>query len=108
MFAYAGLPGLSAPPACQYALLSGAHEDGCQALEALDAALGGPAATPVRNALVVPPRPSGALTPMTLAQAIAHLSPEHCVIVDEALTTSLALAATMGTARPFELSCGKT
>ena len=91
MFAYPGMPGLCAPEGCRLALLAGEHEDGVQALEALDDALGGPAATPRRISLALPPLPTGPLNAMTLAQAVAHLTPEHSIFVDESVTTALAL-----------------
>lgn len=102
MFAYPGMPGLCAPEGCRLVLLAGEHEDGVQAIEALDEALGGSAPTPARISLALPPLPSGPLTPLTLAQAVAHLTPEHPVIVDESVTTGLALGPMITHANPSD------
>jgi acetolactate synthase-1/2/3 large subunit len=102
MFAYPGMPGLCAPEGCRLALLAGEHEDGVLALEALDQALGGSAATPNRIALALPALPSGPLTPLTLAQVVVHLMPEHPIVVDESVTTGLALGPMITRGRPSD------
>jgi acetolactate synthase-1/2/3 large subunit len=102
MFAYQGMPGLCAPEGCRLALLAGEHEDGTQAFEALEQALGGPAAAPNRIALTLPPLPSGPLTPLTMAQAVAHLTPDNPIVVDESVTSGLALGPMLTRARPLD------
>jgi acetolactate synthase-1/2/3 large subunit len=102
MFAYPGMPGLCAPEGCRLAMLAGEHDDGTHAFEVLDQALGGPAATPNRVTLALPPLPGGPLTPLTLAQAVAHLTPENAILVDESVTTGLVLGPMIARARPLD------
>jgi len=101
-FAYPRIPSWCSPEGCRFTVLAAEHEDGSQALQALDEALAGPAATPNRIELGLPPLPSGPLTQMALAQAMAHLTPEHAILSDEAITTGLLLGHVMARARPFE------
>jgi hypothetical protein len=42
------------------------------------------------------PPPTGALTPLTIAQALSAALPENCILVDESLTTG---RETMGLTR---------
>jgi acetolactate synthase-1/2/3 large subunit len=101
-FAYPGVPSWCSPAGCHFATLAHEHEDGVQALEALDAALGGPAGTPARVPLDLPAVPRGPLTPLTLAQGIARLTPEHAVLSDESITLGFVLGQTMAFARPYD------
>ena len=62
-------------------------EDGAAGLEMLVEALGA-----TNSAAVLQPRsdaapPTGALSPATIAQALAAALPENCILVDESLTT---------------------
>lgn len=101
-FAYPNIPSWCSPEGCQFMSLAAEHEDSTQALEALDEALGGPAGNPMRVPLVLPPLPSGPLTQLALAQAMAHLTPEHAIVSDEAITTGLLLGVVMAKGRPYE------
>jgi len=101
-FAYPRVPSWCSPEGCHFAVLAAEHEDSAQALEALDEALGGPAADPVRVPLALPPLPKGPLTPLALAQAMAHLTPEHAILSEEAITSGLLLGVMMAKARPHE------
>jgi len=101
-FAYPHIPSWCSPEGCQFMSLAAEHEDSTQALEALDEALGGSAGNPMRVPLVVPPLPSGSLTQLALAQAMTHLTPEHAIISDEAITTGLLLGVVMARGRPYE------
>jgi acetolactate synthase I/II/III large subunit len=101
-FAYPGKRSWCAPDGCQFAQLAHEHEDGAGALEALDAALGGPAASVARIPLLLPDLPRGALNPLSVAQAIAHLTPEHAIVADESATSGLQLAMMMARGRPYD------
>ena len=101
-FAYPGKRSWCSPEGCTFAQLALEHEDGVAALEALDAALGGPAPTVARIPLAIPDLPKGALTPLSVAQSIAHLTPEHAILADESATAGLPLALMMSRARPHD------
>jgi acetolactate synthase-1/2/3 large subunit len=99
-FAYPGKPSWCAPPGCHFAQLAHEHEDGVQALEALDIALSGMPPAVQRLPLQLPDIPSGALTPVSIAQIVANLTPENVIFADEGNTSSLALLPIMARARP--------
>jgi acetolactate synthase-1/2/3 large subunit len=101
-FAYPGKRSWCSPDGCQLAQLAHEHEDGVQALEALDAALGGAAPDVARIPLGLPDLPRGALTAVAVAQAIAHLTPEHAIMADESATAGFPLAMMMARARPYD------
>jgi acetolactate synthase-1/2/3 large subunit len=101
-FAYPGIPSWCSPDGCRIATLAHEHEDGVQALEALDGALGGPKPVPARISLDLPDLPSGPLTPLAIAQAMAHLTPEGAIVADESVTAGFALGQMMARARPFD------
>jgi acetolactate synthase-1/2/3 large subunit len=101
-FAYPGKPSWCAPDGCLIAQLSQEHEDGVQALEALDAAIGGPPPEVTRIPLLLPELPGGPLNALAVAQAIAQLTPEHAIVADESATSGLPLAMMMARARPHD------
>jgi acetolactate synthase-1/2/3 large subunit len=101
-FAYPGKRSWCAPDGCQFAQLAHEHEDGVQALEALDAALGGPAPQLARIPLLLSDLPKGPLNALAVAQAITHLTPEHAILADESATSGLQLAMLMARARPHD------
>ncbi len=101
-FAYPGKPSWCAPDGCRMAVLAHEHEDGVQALAALDEALGGSTDTVRRMPLVLPGLPNGALTAQSVAQVIAQLTPEHVIYSEEAITASFPLAAALARARPHD------
>ena len=101
-FAYPGKRSWCSPEGCTIAQLALEHEDGVAALEALDRELGGPAPTVARIPLALPDLPKGALTPLAVAQAIAHLTPEQAILADESATSGFPLAMMMARARPHD------
>jgi acetolactate synthase-1/2/3 large subunit len=101
-FAYPGKPSWCAPDGCLIAQLSQEHEDGVQALEALDAAIGGPPPEVTRIPLLLPELPGGPLNALAVAQAIAQLTPEHAIVADESATSGFPLAMMMARARPHD------
>ena len=101
-FAYPGKPSWCAPDGCVFAQLAHEHEDGVQALEALDEAIGGPAQAATHIPLLLPDLPRGPLNALAVAQAVAHLTPEHAIIADESATCGFPLAMMMARARPHD------
>lgn len=91
-FAYPGLPGTFAPPDCAVHVLAEPGEDATAALVAL-AELVASDATPQVTPPSRPARPSGPLTVQTLADVLGAVLPERAIVVDEALTSGVHLAA---------------
>ena len=91
-FAYPGLPGTFAPPDCSVHVLAEPGQDATAALTAL-ADLVAPDATPHVTAPARPARPTGPLTVQALADALGAVLPERAIVVDEALTSGVHLAA---------------
>jgi acetolactate synthase-1/2/3 large subunit len=85
-FAYPGLPSELTPAGCTVHALAEPAEDGLAALAALVEALGAGNAVPVTQSEERPPLPTGALTPQSIAQVIAHLLPENASVMNEAAT----------------------
>ncbi len=100
-FAYPNLPSELTPDGCAVheVVPAGVHTADV-VLEVLARAVN----APDDSAVLVPPsrpdRPSGALNPETIAQAIAALMPEHAIVSDEANTAGLFVSgATAGAPR---------
>jgi acetolactate synthase-1/2/3 large subunit len=101
-FAYPGKRSWCSPEGCRFARLAHEHEDGVQALEALDQALGGAAGQVTRLPLVLPELPKGPLNAATAAMVVANLTPENIILAEEAATSGLPLAALMARGRPHD------
>ena len=86
-FGYPDLPSLLKAPGTAVHALAEPDEDGTAALEMLVDALGTGDATPERQPKVDLPVPTGALTPDSIARALAAALPENAILVDESLTT---------------------
>jgi len=99
-FAYPGRPSWCAPAACEFTHLAQPHEDGVQALEDLADAVGARGLPAARHPLQLPDLPRGPLSAMKVAQAIAHLTPEHAIYAEEAATAGLPLLVNLARARP--------
>jgi acetolactate synthase-1/2/3 large subunit len=100
-FAYPGQPSDLVPPGCMVHTLVRPGEDAPAALEALAEAVG--ARAPVSGpAALRPDRPSGALTPETLAAAIGAALPEQAIVVDEGITAGLFVAGATAGAPPHD------
>jgi acetolactate synthase-1/2/3 large subunit len=100
-FAYPGKPGYCAPDGCEIVYLAHADEDGAKATIDLADALGA-SDSPTRAALALPSLPTGALDAAAVARAIAHLTPEDAIVVDEALTASQTLQMALAHGRPHD------
>jgi acetolactate synthase-1/2/3 large subunit len=99
-FAYPGKPSWCVPEGCELFHLAHPHEDGAGALQNLADALGAPAKPALYTTLQLPDLPKGRLNSYTVAQVIAHLTPDHAIIADESNTASLPLLMTLARARP--------
>ncbi|WP_022722251.1 acetolactate synthase large subunit [Rhodopseudomonas sp. B29] len=99
-FAYPGKPSWGAPDGCYFDYLAQPHEDGAQAMIDLAAALGTPSQPVARVPLALPDLPKGKLNSLGVAQAIAHLTPDHAVYSDDAVSSGLALQLILPKARP--------
>jgi len=102
-FAYPGKPTQLKPPGAALMTLARPQDDVPRALEALAAALD----VRVERDLVLhtPERvaaPSGALTPESVAMAIAATLPEQAIVIDEAVTTGRGFGRLMAAAAPHD------
>jgi acetolactate synthase-1/2/3 large subunit len=92
-FAYPGKNSDLVPDGCQVHELTGAGDDVEGSLEALEDAVGGSRAEPLRQAPSRPSPPTGALTGESVSQAIGALLPEGAIVSDESLTSGATLPA---------------
>ncbi|MEJ2814195.1 acetolactate synthase large subunit [Caulobacter sp. CCG-8] len=86
-FSYPDKPSLLKSPEAVVHSLVTTGEDSVRGLEMLLDALGGPAVAPRVQARVDNGVPTGKLEPISIAHALASAMPEHCILVDESLTT---------------------
>ena len=102
-FAYPGKPSQLKPAGASLLTLAEPRQDVPAALQALADALGVKpehAATPASHTAIA--LPSGALTPESVATAIAATLPPDTIVVDEAVTTGRAFGPPMATAAPHD------
>ena len=92
-FAYPGKPSYLVPDTCTLHTLATPEQDSLASLEALVQALGAGTAEPPRQPAARPARPRGKLTAEKVCKAIGYRMPEHCILVDEAITSGLMLNA---------------
>ncbi len=98
-FAYPNVPSVLTPEGCEIHELGFGPATG-HLLETLARELGAPADGAQRAPAARPGRPSGALNPETIAQAIGALLPEGAIVSDEANTAGLFVSgATAGAPR---------
>jgi acetolactate synthase-1/2/3 large subunit len=102
-FAYPDKPSLLKGPGAIVHPLVEPDEDSVAGLDMLVDALGLGGTAPLTQERIETPVPSGALNPESIAYALAAALPEHCILVDESLTTGRqSMGFTMG-ARPHDL-----
>lgn len=102
-FSYPDKPSLLKAPGTLVHNLAEPEEDSALALEMLVEALGLGGAAPRLQERIDTPAPEGALTPLSIAHALAAALPENSILVDESLTTGReSMGHTMG-ARPHDL-----
>ena len=85
-FAYPGKASVQTPENCEVFELASPDEDLAGALEALADALGATQAVPALEPLAPPALPTGALDADAVMAAVAHLMPEHAILVDESIS----------------------
>ena len=102
-FSYPDQPSLLKAPGTAVHALAEADEDGTLALEMLVQALGVGRLAPRRQEPVEAPVPHGALTPISIAHALAAALPDHGILVDESLTTGRQTMGYTAGARPHDL-----
>ena len=102
-FSYPDQPSLLKAPGTLVHSLVEADEDSAAGLEMLLDALGARDVAPKLQERVETPAPSGALTPVSIAHALAHALPENCILVDESLTTGRETMGYTRGARPHDL-----
>ena len=86
-FSYPDKPSLLKAPGTSVHALVEAGEDSAAGLDMLAHALGAAAINPVYQARAEAIVPSGALTPASIAAALAAALPDNAILVDESLTT---------------------
>jgi acetolactate synthase-1/2/3 large subunit len=103
-FGYPGQVSQFAPADCEVVTLADPGADVIDALEYLADALNAPRSAPGdRRATPAMPEPGpGALTPETVAQALAHLLPEGAVVAEEAITSGFRLQQITAGAAPHD------
>jgi acetolactate synthase-1/2/3 large subunit len=102
-FSYPDKPSLLKKEGTLVHSLSGADEGSALALEMLLDALGAKDAEPVLQQRSDTAMPSGALTTLSIAHALAYAIPEGCILVDESLTTGRETMDHTKGARPHDL-----
>ena len=101
-FGYPGQPSLLKAPGTLVHPLVEADEDSAAAFEMLLDLLGPGADGLVQQRVETPP-PSGPLTPIAIAHALAAAMPEGCIVVDESLTTGRETMGYTAGARPHDM-----
>ncbi|SDC37848.1 acetolactate synthase large subunit [Ruegeria marina] len=98
-FAYPGKPAVLTHPEAEIIALADWAADLDGALAALEQAVGGADAVPVRAQAGPPARVTGPCTPETVAAALGQCIPEGAIVLDESVTTGRAFhGATLGAA----------
>ncbi len=108
-FAYPGKPAVLTAEGAEITKLAGADADLTGALDALAKAAGATETPPAHIAeRKVPERPSGPLSPDSIADLIGRAIPEDAIVVDESITTGRAFSpATKGAPKHTWLNnCG--
>jgi acetolactate synthase-1/2/3 large subunit len=101
-FAYPGKPSLLKPEGCALHPLTRPEEDSLAALEQLAEALGAKRTEARLQSRGDATRPTGPLTPQSIAQALAALIPENAILVDESITTGRETYALTADAAPHD------
>jgi acetolactate synthase-1/2/3 large subunit len=101
-FAYPGQPSALTPPDCAIHTLATPERDGLAALEQLADALAAGGRDSPAMPLAPPGAPQGALSLITVAQAIGHRMPEHAIVVNEAVSSGFAIPDFTARAAPHD------
>lgn len=101
-FGYPGKPSLMKPESCEIHSICSDEQDEVATLEALADAVGATRVEPTRQAYHAESIPNGALTPESIAVAIAQALPEGAIVVDESLTTGRQSYSLTAGAKPHD------
>ena len=101
-FAYPDVPSAIAAEGCEQLQLAGPNDDIDQLLEALLERLDAIDVEPDVQPLELPEPPTGDLDANAAALSLAHYLPENAVVVDEAITSGLAIFPLTATAQPHD------
>ena len=101
-FGYPGKPSEVTPEGCRVLELAGPAQDAEAALQALADELDAGNASPAVQTPQRLERPTGALNPGSIAQALGALLPEQSVVVNEAATSGFAIPAMTAGAAPHD------
>jgi len=101
-FAYPGRPSRLLRPDCALLCLAEPEEDVVGALGDLADALGPPSRPLARRTRQRSDRPTGRLTPATVAAAVAWALPEGAIVSDEGFTAAVPTVAALGAAAPHD------
>jgi acetolactate synthase-1/2/3 large subunit len=101
-FGYPGKPSEVTPEGCRVIELADALADGADALAALVDALDARNASPTTQPRRRTERPNGPLNPVSIAQALGALLPEHAIVVNEAATSGFAIPQATAGAAPHD------
>lgn len=101
-FAYPGRASELTPTGCQVHPLAMPGEDVIAALEAVVEGVGAAGIKPTFAELKRPELARGELTPVTIAQALGALMPEHAVVVNEAATSGFAIPGLTANSAPHD------
>ena len=104
-FAYPGKASDLVPPGCTVHTLARSGDDAPAALEALADAVGAPADGAAPAPASRPQRPSGALSPESLAAAIGATLPEGAIVADEGNTAGLFAPGATAGSPPHDWLC---
>ncbi|MGC3963997.1 MAG: acetolactate synthase large subunit [Rhodocyclaceae bacterium] len=102
-FAYPDKPSLLKAEGTLVHPLVEADEDSELAFDMLLDMLDAKSISPLLQPRIDTPMPTGALNPTTIAHALAAALPEHCILVDESLTTGRESMGLTTGARPHDL-----
>ena len=101
-FAYPNVPSQMAPETCSKLVLAEATDDIEYALAQLLGLIADQNIQPELYPLNIPELPEGDLTPLKVAATIAHHIPENAIVVDEAITSGLAIFPMTSTSRKHD------
>jgi acetolactate synthase-1/2/3 large subunit len=104
-FAYPGKPSYLVPEGCEVHTLAGRGDDAGATLAALADVVGAPRDGATLQPAARPDRPTGALTPAAVAQAVGALMPEGAIVSDEGNTAGLHTSGATAGAPPHDWLC---
>ncbi len=101
-FAYPDLPNRLTPSGCEIHMLARPEQDCLEALERLVDEID--ATNEIPRVLDLKPMglPTGELNPQSIGQSVAALLPEHSIVIDEGISSTLPLSAITATSMPHD------